>query len=47
MERIPSLIANNHSASQEIQRNLWNPKVHYPFQKTDNQIKDTKDNPVP
>ena len=29
MEQIPSSEANSVSASQEIRRILWNPKVHY------------------
>jgi hypothetical protein len=29
MDESPSWEANNHSASQEILRILWNPKVHY------------------
>jgi len=29
MKQNPSTEANTHSASQEIPRLLWNPKVHY------------------
>jgi hypothetical protein len=29
MEKCPSWQANSHSASQDIPRLLWNPKVHY------------------
>jgi len=29
MKQNPSSEANSHSASQEIRRLLWNPKVHY------------------
>jgi len=29
MEQSPSWEANRFSASQDIQHNLWNPKVHY------------------
>jgi hypothetical protein len=29
MEKIPSWETNNHSASNEIRRFLWYPKVHY------------------
>jgi hypothetical protein len=29
MQQSPSLAANWFAASQEIPRNLWNPKVHY------------------
>jgi len=29
LEQIPRSEANHHSASQEIPRLLWNPKVHY------------------
>jgi hypothetical protein len=33
MERSPSWEANWFSASQEIPRVLWNPKIHYRFHK--------------
>jgi hypothetical protein len=30
MEQSPSWEANIHSASKEMPRLLWNPKIHYP-----------------
>jgi hypothetical protein len=33
MQQSPSWEANGFADSQEIRRNLWNPKVHYRIQK--------------
>jgi len=38
MEQSPSCEANRFSASYEIPRNLWNPKVHYCINKYPNPV---------